>query len=398
MKKGKIVFIVFLVVLIIVAGYLIFTKQAKKENNNSINENTNTIVKDDNEESKNMTTEEKVNEKINNMTLEEKIGQMIMVSYRNPEMDDILKNMLETIKPGGFILFSENLKSKEQTDTLIKNIKSTAKIPMLISIDQEGGRVQRLKELEGVDITIIPAMSEIGVSDDENLAYDTGKTIAKELNMFGINMDFAPVIDIYSNPQNTVIGDRSFGSNATLVSKMGIALAKGLSDNNVIPVYKHFPGHGNTETDSHYDLPVVTKSKKELLESDVIPFKNAIDSGAKIIMVGHLAVPSITNGNIPASLSKELITNFLKNELGYKNIVTTDALDMKAITNNYTDKQVYELAINAGVDILLMPNDSVMAISLIKESINEGTISEEQINNSVRKILMLKYESGVIND
>lgn len=392
MKKKKIVFIVLLVVvLIIVAGYLIFAKQAKNKNNNS-------IVEDDKMKGKNMTTEEKVNEKINNMTLEEKIGQMIIMSYRNPQMDDTLRSMLETVKPGGFILFSENFEDYNQTNTLIKNIKSTSKIPMFMSIDQEGGRVQRLKELEGTDLTIIPAMSEIGISNDENLAYDTGKTIAKELNMFGINMDFAPVIDIYSNPQNTVIGDRSFGDNATLVSKMGIALEKGLSDNNVIPVYKHFPGHGNTEVDSHYDLPVVTKSKKELLESDVIPFKNAIDSGAKIIMVGHLAVPSITNGNTPASLSKELITNFLKNELGYKNIVTTDALDMKAITNNYTDKQVYELAINAGVDILLMPNNPVMAISLIKESINEGTISEEQINNSVRKILTLKYESNCIDD
>ena len=177
---------------------------------------------------------------------------------------------------------------------------------------------------------------------------------------------------------------------------MSTALAKGLSDNNIIPVYKHFPGHGNTTTDSHYELPIITKTKDELLKSDLIPFVNAIDNNAEIIMVGHLALPNITKDYTPASLSNIIITDILKNELGYQGIIITDALNMQAITKNYQEKETYELAINAGVDILLMPNNPKQAISLIKESINEGTITEENIDNSVYKILKLKKKYNIL--
>lgn len=332
------------------------------------------------------------------MTLEEKIGQMMIIHYREPKLDETLSNMLKTIKPGGFIFFKENLVTYEDSLELIKNIKDSAKIPMFLSIDQEGGKVDRLKTIKGISFSNMPAMFEIGKTNDEDIAYGTGAQIAHNLKMLDLNMNFAPVLDIYSNPKNTVIGTRSFGDNAEIVSKMGLALSKGLKDNDIIPVYKHFPGHGNTETDSHVALPIVTKSKEELLKEELIPFKNAIDNGAEVIMIGHLAVPSITNSYIPASLSKKIITNLLKEELNYQNIVITDALNMKALTDNYSEKEIIEKAINAGVDILLMPENPINAVNVIKEGITSGSIKEEQINNSVKKILNLKYKYNIINE
>ena len=198
---------------------------------------------------------------VNSMTIDEKIGQLFIIHYNKPEITEEFKHILETVKPGGFTLFNENIKTYEQTTKLIKDINSTAKIPMFISIDQEGGRVQRLKSMPGMNIINIPSMSKIGESNDENQAYNTGIKIANDLKKFSINMNFAPVIDIYLNPKNTVIGDRSFGNNAETVSKMGLSLANALKNNNIIPVYKHFPGHGNTEKDSHVEIPIITKTK-----------------------------------------------------------------------------------------------------------------------------------------
>lgn len=342
--------------------------------------------------------EERVEEIVSTMTLEEKIGQMMIVSYRNPYMTYELRNILETVKPGGFILFAENFTDYNTTINLINDINSTAKINMFMSVDQEGGRVQRLQSMSGLDINYIPTMQEIGATNDENVAYNTGVTIANDLKKLGINLDFAPVLDVFQSDSHTFIEDRCFSSDPKIVSKMGIALAKGLSDNNIIATYKHFPGHGNTSTDSHYNLPIVTRSKEELLNNDLVPFIDAIENDAQMIMIGHLAIPTITNDNVPASLSKVLITDLLKNELGYKNLVITDALNMQALTNNYSDKQIYEMAINAGVDILLMPNNPIEAVNLIKQSINEGTLSEERIEESVKKIITLKINKSIITE
>ena len=205
-------------------------------------------------------------------------------------------------------------------------------------------------------------------------------------------MDFAPDIDVFSDPNNTVIGKRSFGSDKELVAKHGVSLAKGLEDNGVIAVYKHFPGHGNTSVDSHYSLPVLDLTKEELENVDVYPFKEAIKNNASVIMIGHLAVPGLTGNNIPASLSKEMITNYLKNELGYKGLVVTDALNMGALTNYYSAEEICGKAVEAGVDILLMPTSSRTCLKSVQDAVNNGTITEEQINESVRKILKLKYE------
>lgn len=336
--------------------------------------------------------EEQISNYLNGMSLEEKIGQMLMISNRTPTMTSELNTTLNHVKPGGFIFFAENFTNQENSKKLIKDINDTAKIPMLLSIDQEGGRVQRIKSQNDIIVTDIPPMSDIGATNDFEKAYEVGVTIGTDLKTFGLNMNFAPVLDVLTNTENKSILGRSFGNNSTTVSEMGINVANGLKSTGIIPTYKHFPGHGSTTVDSHYELPVLTKTKEELWESDLIPFQNAIHNQAEVIMIGHLAIPNITNNNIPSSLSKEIITDLLKNELNYKGIVITDALNMKAITKYYSESQIYEMAINAGVDILLMPEHPEMAINMIKDSIEKRKIKESQINDSVKKILTLKYK------
>ena len=354
----------------------------------SCNEKVDTKIKDK--------SSDKIKEEVNNimkdMTIDEKIGQLIVLSYRSPKMDDTLRNTLKEVKPGGFILFKENMSTFYKSLDLIKEIKSSSKVPMFISIDEEGGSVQRLKALTDVTVSDVPFMSEVGSKNDKELAYEVGTLLAEELRVFGINMDFAPVIDVYSNPDNKVIGKRSFGSNTEVVSSMGINVAKGLGEHGVIPVYKHFPGHGNTSTDSHYDLPVVDKTKDELMSLDLVPFKKVIDSGAEVIMIGHLSVPELTSDNTPASLSKDIITNLLKDELGFKGVVVTDALDMGALTNYYEDSEICVKALEAGVDMLLMPSDSRTCFKAVKEAIDEGKLTIDRINESVEKLLTLKVK------
>lgn len=375
-------------------------KVSNKTSNKTSNKITNSNItsnksktSNSNTTTKPLTISQKVDNQLKQMTLDEKIGQMLIISFTGTSMNTNLKNDLIKYKPGGVILFANNLSNYNTSINLVKNIQSTGEVPLFISIDQEGGKVQRLTSITGKPATVIPPMYSVGQMNDTSLAYNIGVVIAEELKVFGINMDFAPVIDILTTDDSTVIGTRSFGTNPTLVSNMGLAVANGLESKGVIPVYKHFPGHGSTTTDSHYDLPVLTKTKEQLYQFDLIPFKNAIKNNAKVIMIGHLSIPNITGDKTPASLSKILITNILKNEMGYKGLVITDALNMGAISKNYTEKQIYEMAINAGVDILLMPKSAESAVNYIKQSIKEGTIKESQINESVRKILTLKYSN-----
>jgi len=331
--------------------------------------------------------EEEVNAKLKEMTLEQKIAQMLVVKHRDASTYDDLYRNFRDYMPGGFILFRENMSTYEKTKTLITNLKEYNDIPLIVGMDQEGGSVQRLKYLKDVKVTDIPYMYYLGQTNDEDLAYDVGKVIAEELRTIGVNIVFAPDIDIYSNQDNIVIGKRSFGSDYLLVSKMANKLADGLEEAGVIPTYKHFPGHGDTSVDSHIDLPIINKSYSELKSQELQTFKKAIENDAKLIMVGHIALPNITKDNTPASLSKVVITDILKNEMGYDGLVITDALDMGALTNNYTSKEIVIKAIEAGVDLLLMPEDIEKTINYIKNN-----ISEERIETSVKKILTFKYK------
>lgn len=332
------------------------------------------------------TMEERLAAQLRTMTIEEKIAQMMIIQYPSETMDDTLMHYIRDVKPGGFLLTSENLGAYEQTKELVEALQSNSEIPMFISVNQEGGVVQRFSELSGSVPTEIPSMLSVGRTGETQLAYDIGKVIAEELRTVGINLDFAPVMDILPQNGESFIGTRSFGSDAAMVSAMAMAFAKGLEEHGVLSVYKHFPGHGDTTTDSHRNLPVMDKTKEELLENELIPFQKAIESGADMIMVGHIALPKVVGDDTPASLSKEIITDLLKTELGYEGLVITDALSMRALTNQYSHEEICIKAVEAGVDLLLLPNDCERAVELIKE-----TFSEERIDQSVAKILRLKY-------
>ncbi len=366
-------FIIIFLVISCLLGYNIF-----------INNDNNLNIKDTKKEN------DVIDNILNNMSLEEKIGQLFFIEYRSSRIDDTLIELLDTIKPGGFILFSENITTYQDTLEFIKYIKESNDIPLFVGIDEEGGNVQRLTNLKDYKVSNIPFMYKVKNSYD---AYNIGKVIAEELRVFGINLDFAPVIDTVIGSNSGLDYRRSFSNNYNVVSNLGISLANGLYDNKVIPVYKHFPNHGAVLEDSHDTLPTINKSKEELLTNDLIPFKDAINDGASVIMVGHLAVPSITNDNTPASLSYELVTNLLRQELNYNGVVITDALNMAALTDNYTEEEIIVNAINAGVDILLMPNDPINDIEIIKEAINNNKISLDRINESVKRILTLKYNT-----
>ena len=367
MKKIK-VFICLLIISVLLVGCGTTTKTNKKK------------------ERKEISIDDEVKNKMSKMNLEQKIAQMLILYSTSDTVSDDFKNTLKIYNPGGFILMKENITTFDKTKKFVDDLQKNSDIPMIISIDQEGGNVQRLLELKDVKPTNIPYMYYLGQTNDKKLAYEVGKLMAEELRTIGVNVDYAPVLDIYSNKDNKVIGKRSFGTTPEQVTNMALSYAKGLEENGVIATYKHFPGHGDTSVDSHYNLPVITKSYDELKNFELIPFKKAIESDAKIIMIGHLNFTNITSDGVPSSLSEKIITDILKKDLGYKGLVITDALNMGALTKKYTDEEIYTKTINAGVDLLLMPNGSKKAIEYIKKN-----ISEERINKSVEKILKFKY-------
>lgn len=339
-----------------------------------------------------LSIEEKVNYKMDNLSIDEKIAQMLIVYYIGDEYDENLSNIIKEVKPGGFILMSDNITTYDRTLNFVKGMQNDSDIPMIISTDEEGGSVQRIKGIRDISVTDIPYMYYLGQTKDKNLAYKVGEIIANELRTIGVNLTYAPVMDIYSNPNNTVIGKRSFGSDPNTVYDMATSLKNGIEDNLVNTCIKHFPGHGDTETDSHFEIPIINKTLDELENSDLLPFIKSIND-TNMIMVGHIALPKITNSSIPASLSKEIVTDLLKNKYNYKGLVITDALNMRSLTNNYSDKEIYTMAINAGVDLLLMPNGSKNAIKYIKEAIDDEEIDINTINESVKKILTYKYSN-----
>ena len=329
---------------------------------------------------------DKIDIMLENMSIEEKIAQMLIIEYDSDYVDDNLKSFLNSTPPGGFILMKENITTFDKTRQFVSDLNENSRIPLIISIDEEGGSVQRLKYLMDFIVSDIPFMYNVGLTNNYDLAYNIGEIIAEEVRTIGVNVDFAPVIDIYSNPNNTVIGKRSFGSNVDLVSNMGINFTKGLEDNGVIGVYKHFPGHGDTDIDSHEALPIINKSLDDLKSFELVPFKSAVKAGAKMIMVGHIAIPQITHDNTPASLSKEVI-DILKNDLNYNGLIVTDALNMGAINDNYSNEEAYIKAIEAGNDLLLIPSDGINTINIIKDK-----VSLDRINESAYKILKFKYD------
>lgn len=331
------------------------------------------------------TFQNKIDEILNSMTIEEKIGQMIILYETHNAVNEEVITLFNEIKPSGIILNKENITTFEQTKKYIEDLKALNSIPLIVSVDQEGGSVQRLQFLKDISPTYIPSMQKIGTQKDPKLAYEIGKILGQQAKTLGINVLYAPVCDIAT--LNSSLEGRSFGSDPKTVSSLCTNLGKGIEETGLIATYKHFPGHGDTKTDSHYSLPILDKTYEELENFEFIPFKEAISNDAKMIMVGHLADPKITNDTTPASLSEVFIKDILKDKLNFKGLVITDALNMKALTDNYTNEEIIRLAINAGVDLLLMPNNPKEVVKFIQEN-----IAIERIDESVRKILEFKYK------
>ncbi|MEI4771319.1 beta-N-acetylhexosaminidase [Psychrobacillus sp. FJAT-51614] len=331
------------------------------------------------------------------MSLEEKVGQMIFAGIEGTSLSKESKLLISNDKVGGIILFKDNLEDVHQSVSLLNEMKEESaknKFPLFLGVDQEGGRVSRLPEL-----IQLPTNQEIGKINDSSLSYNIGNLLGKELNSFGFNLDFAPVLDINSNAKNPVIGDRSFGSTANIVSNLGIQTMKGIKNQHVIPVVKHFPGHGDTAVDSHKELPIIQKRLEDLQALELIPFKDAIDNGADVVMVGHILLPKI-DPTFPSSMSYELITNILRNKLQFEGVVITDDMTMGAILDNYKIGEAAVEAVKAGNDIVLIAHDYVNikeAIESILLAVNEGQISEERINASVERILLLKEKYKLSN-
>lgn len=328
---------------------------------------------------------------ISHMTLEEKIGQMLLVGIDGTTLDSTASKMISRDKVGGIILYADNIENLKGLVSLTNELKASnagSPAPLFISVDQEGGKVSRLPK----EYAAIPSNGTVGASDRTDAGKTMGKLLAREVLSAGFNMNFAPVLDINSNPDNPVIGNRAFGNTAETVIKLGIAEMKGMAGEGIIPVVKHFPGHGDTSVDSHLDLPVVSKNASQLAKLEWLPFQKAIQEKADAVMVAHILYPKI-DPDKPASLSATIIGKQLREELGFKGVVITDDLTMGAITDHYTLSAAAIETVLAGSDILLVAHeyDNEQAVrSALLNGVRNGKITENRINESVLRILSLK--------
>ena len=290
------------------------------------------------------------------------------------------------------IYFSKNIVSPDQCIKMISGIQSYSGIPLFISVDEEGGRVARIANNRLMGTTKFPGMSSIKTTNE---AYNVGFTIGNDIKRLGFNLDFAPIADIFSNPFNTVIGDRAFGSDANETATLVEYAVKGFNDSNVLCTLKHFPGHGDTSTDTHYGYAETLKTLEELADFEFLPFESGINAGADFVMLGHISAPNVTGNSLPATLSKEIVL-ILRRQIGFEGIIITDSMSMQAITNLYTSAHAAVMAVQAGVDMILIPENLTEAANGIIDAVNDGTITEERINQSVLKILQIKLEKGII--
>ncbi len=342
--------------------------------------------------------EEFLEQKIASMTLEQKVGQLFFCAFRRDSnnvpitvWNETIENTMQQYPIGGVVLFGENIDTAEQTKQLITDFQNHTTIPLFIGVDEEGGRVSRLHASGKLEVVEVPSAQKIGNTKDTKIAYDMASEMGKELVSLGFNVDFAPVADVNTNPHNTVIGDRAFSSDPIETGEMVIAFIHGLHANNISACVKHFPGHGDTTEDSHKGIAVAKHTLEEMQQSEWIPFKRAIEQGVDFVMTGHITTPNATTDNLPASLSYEMLTEQLRNHLHFQGIIITDALDMGAVTQ-YGDASF--MAIKAGADMALMPFDLEKSYAHLCDAVKEGIISEQELNEKVKRILSLKYDKG----
>ena len=331
---------------------------------------------------------------LSQMTTEEKIAQLFVICPEQLEPKSLKKashkfsSLLQKYPVGGFIFFGRNLENPAQTRVFLSELRDKSLLPPILSIDEEGGRVARLARSENFFLPKFRNMDSVGRTKDPENARGAGQIIGSYLATFGFNLDFAPVVDVNTNPDNIVIGDRAFGSEPESVSDMAGAFLSGLHSTGVKGCIKHFPGHGDTKGDTHLDYVAVTKDWEELKKCELIPFVKNISS-ADCVMVAHVTCSKI-DSSFPASLSKILITEKLRGELGYQGLILTDSLRMKAISKNYGSDQACVLAFEAGNDILLMPANFYESYEAMLEAVRSGRISMARLDESLLRILHFK--------
>ena len=342
--------------------------------------------------------EDHINVFIDSMTIEEKIGQLIFAGIDGTTMTHETRQLIHDYKVGGIILFANNMTSHKQTIELLQQIKNANeqnKLPLFLGVDQEGGRVERLSE----EIKKLPAAMRVGEQDNPDVSFEFGKLLSQQVKLYGFNLNFAPVLDINSNPNNPVIGERSFGNTAEMVSQHGIKVMEGIQSKNIIPVIKHFPGHGDTDTDSHFELPQVDKNLPELESQELIPFKRAIEAGADMIMTAHILLPHI-DPDYPATISKKVIHDLLREKLNFTGVIITDDMTMQGLTDHFEIGQAAVQSIQAGSDIILVAHEYETIFSVydaLKTAIENDEINEDRLDESLERIIKLKedYQLGL---
>ncbi|MFE3447307.1 beta-N-acetylhexosaminidase [Nonomuraea sp. NPDC059194] len=347
-----------------------------------------------------------VRQKLARMSVEEKIGQLFMPVVHGTSADSVSEgnqNAFGASTPakviakyhlGGVILFPENIKSVSQVVSFTNGLQQASNgVPLLIGTDQENGLVSRMSAL----VTDLPGASVIGATRDTKLARKAAEATGAELKALGVNLDFAPVADVNIDPRNPVIGKRAFGSDPARVAQMVAASVKGFHDAGVAATAKHFPGHGDTRTDSHTGLPVIKHTKKQWATLDAPPFKAAIGAGVDAIMSAHIVMPKLDSSGDPATLSKPILTGLLREKLGFDGVISTDALNMAGVRKKYDDGEVAVRAVLAGADLLLMPPSLPKAHSAVLAAVKSGRISKQRLDQSVTRLLKLREKRGFLD-
>ena len=350
-----------------------------------------------------------VEEQLQKMTLREKVGQMFFVrpecldttihwkEYADlmplelQEVNNSMKGVNEKYPVGGIILYAWNMKDETQLGQFLPQLKALKGKP-LMCIDEEGGRVARIANNENFHVKKYESMGAIGATGDPANAYECGNTIGTYLKYYGFDIDFAPVADVNTNPENIVIGPRAFSDDPAVAAPMVTNYLQGLKDAGIIGCIKHFPGHGDVKNDTHYGYAQTQKTWAEMLDCEIITFRAGIQWGCQLIMTAHISAPNVIGENIPSTMSSVILQDKLRRELGYQNIIVTDAMDMGAITQQYTIEEAAVGCIQAGADIVLCPKDLVKAFDAVIDAVENGTITEERINQSARRILRLKIK------
>lgn len=346
-----------------------------------------------------------IEEILKNMTVEEKAAQLFIVTPETvigesvlTEIDSGFVNAYKEFPVGGFIMMKENIISPEQITEMNSRlleigIETTGVIPF-ISVDEEGGTVARIASNESFPVYNVGNMSDIGIEGSTQKAYEAASYIGSYLTDYGFNLDFAPDADVWINPENTVVKYRSFSSDPQIASELTAAAVKGFHNGGIWTTLKHFPGHGATVEDSHEGFARSDRNLNELRQCEFLPFEYGIKEKSEFVMVGHISVPEASGENIPASLSETVVSDFLRGELKYDGIIITDAMNMGAISEYYSSSEAAVMAVQAGVDMILMPSDFQAARKGILDAVRDGRILEERLDESVRRILELKAKEN----